>query len=122
MLCSHLDHDLGRAYRLCRGTLHGGWGRRGGSFICVHIHAWYVELQGQIQELKGGGAKVKYVHTRKFHPWPCPLWCKGYAKLGGGKLGEDHGCTQGVWGKDVFPPRRARKKNSVNYTNCIRYS
>ena len=25
----------------------------------------------------------------------------------------DHGCTQGVLGKDVFPLRRARKKNSI---------
>ena len=39
--------------------------------------------------IEGGGAKVKYVQAQKFHPWPCQLWCiKGYAKLGGGKLGE----------------------------------
>ena len=24
-------------------------------------------MQGRIQELKGGGAEVKYVHARKFH-------------------------------------------------------
>ena len=43
--------------------------------------------QGRIQELMGGGGEVKYVHVRKFHAHA--LWCiKGYAKLGGGKLGE----------------------------------
>ena len=26
-----------------------------------------VPKQGRIQELKGGGAEVKYVHARKFH-------------------------------------------------------
>ena len=42
-------------------------------------------VAGRIQELKGGGAEVKYVRTKI----SCPLWCiKGYAKLGGGKLGE----------------------------------
>ena len=50
----------------------------------IHIH-----IEWQIQELKGGGAEVKYVCVQKFNPWPCPLWCiKGYGKLGGGKLGE----------------------------------
>ena len=39
--------------------------------------------------MKGGGAEVKYVHVRKFHLCPYPLWCiKRYAKLGGEKLGE----------------------------------
>ena len=70
--------------------------------------------------MKGGGAEDKYVHVRKFHPWPWRI--KGYAKLGGGKLEikVNHSCTQGVLGKGVFLPRGSRKKNSVNYINCIR--
>ena len=53
--------------------------------LCTIINSY----QGRIQELKGGGGEVKYAHARKFHPWPCPLWCiNGYTKLRGGKLGE----------------------------------
>ena len=61
---------------------------------------------------RGEGPKlIKYVHARKIS---CPLWCiKGYAKLGGGKLGVDHGCTQEVLGKDVFPPHGVRKKKLI---------
>ena len=59
------------------------------SAVLCRLSICILYVEGQVQELKGGGAEVKYVHTRKFHPWPCPLWCiKGYAKLGGGKLGE----------------------------------
>ena len=55
-------------------------------FLPYSEHCIRSGLQGRIQEMKGGGAKVKYVHARKIS---CQLWCiKGYAKLGGGKLGE----------------------------------
>ena len=78
--------------------------------------------QGRIQELKGEGPKLNM--------YTCENFTLGHAHFGvlrgmpnwRGKARHkiDHGCTQGVLGKDLFPPRGARKKNSVNYTNCIR--
>ena len=83
---------------------------------------WGGQLQGRFQELKGGGAEVKYVRAKI----SCPLWCiKGYAKLGGGKLGEANSRSRlhtraGVLGKDVFPLRGARKnKNCIHTIDCL---
>ena len=75
--------------------------------------------QGRIQELKGGGAEVKYVHARIFHAHFAIGVLRVWREKARRSIKSITVAHNGVMGKDVFPLHGARKKNSVNYTNCI---